>query len=136
MDNIIECCATCKYRKQYEEPMVRRVEGGGAMSELLPCPFCGADHTQLYVAKIYDCVKIGCLSCSAQFLLANHFGNNKEAVVSAWNTRAEIQRIEELEQLCRDLWELGMQSCDVRPNATGLNFEKRMDALGLVEVDK
>lgn len=59
---------------------------------LVSCPFCGADRTQLYVAKTYDGVKIGCLSCSAQFLLANHFGNDKEAVVSAWNTRAEHQK--------------------------------------------
>lgn len=87
------------------------------MSELLPCPFCGADSTQLYVAKTYDSVKIGCLSCSVQFLLANHFGNDKEAVVSAWNTRAE--------RMCKRFWtgaEMVCSRCAHQLNDATANF--------------
>ena len=40
-----------------------------------------------------------------------------------------------LEQLCRDMWEYIMEERwnEVHPNAIGLDFSGRMDALGLLE---
>ena len=49
--------------------------------------------------------------------------------------RALLQRIAQLEQLCRDMWEYIMEERwnEVHPNAIGLDFSGRMDALGLLE---
>ena len=53
----------------------------------LGCPFCGAMSSDIVAAKTYDKVKVICLKCSAEFTLANHFRNEKQAVVHAWNKR-------------------------------------------------
>ena len=55
----------------------------------LGCPFCWASTTDIAVSKDFRKVKVICLKCSAEFILANHFRNEKQAVVHAWNTRAE-----------------------------------------------
>ena len=57
--------------------------------KLLNCPFCGAMSSDIAVVKAYDKVRVFCLKCSAEFTLANHFRNKKQAVVHAWNTRAK-----------------------------------------------
>ena len=54
----------------------------------LGCPFCGANTTDVFVANYFHKVKVICLKCSAEFALANHFRNEKQAVVHAWNKRS------------------------------------------------
>lgn len=53
----------------------------------LGCPFCGARSSDIIVADNFRNVKVICLKCSAEFTLANHFRNEKQAVVHAWNER-------------------------------------------------
>ena len=56
----------------------------------LGCPFCGASSSDIAVTKDFRKVKVICLKCSAEFALANHFRNEKQAVVNAWNIRKAI----------------------------------------------
>ena len=53
----------------------------------LGCPFCGASTTDIAVSNNFRKVKVICLKCSAEVTLANHFRNEKQAVVHAWNKR-------------------------------------------------
>ena len=53
----------------------------------LGCPFCGASTKDIFVANYFHEVKVICSECSAEFTLANHFRNEKQAVVHAWNKR-------------------------------------------------
>ena len=99
---------------------------------LLPCPFCGGiAETNVYGAT--GAWEIVC-SCGAEM---NRLVYTEAEAIEAWNTRTE--RIA-LEQLCRDLYQSGAYcfstTTDYARRAWLDDYEERMDALGLLEVDE
>lgn len=65
---------------------VEKMSGGGRMSELKPCPFCGGEAEIMSSGDGFT--SIGCLVCNPLFGIMLQKTSRAEAI-AAWNTRTE-----------------------------------------------
>lgn len=62
------------------------------MTELKPCPFCGAPVGKVYIDGLYE-ARISCISCGGQVRFSisqdNEIGQIIDSLVSMWNRRVK-----------------------------------------------
>lgn len=79
------------------------MEQEGAMSELLPCPFCGGEAELRHVSQLWEPRDNYWAACKCCHMSGKTYRTEAEAI-AAWNTRAELTcHINELDALTQTL---------------------------------
>jgi Lar family restriction alleviation protein len=67
------------------------------MSELLPCPFCGADAAELHENPHADMAWVACIVCGLE--APSETGVQAEQAIDYWNSRPDASSQAEIERL-------------------------------------
>ena len=89
------------------------------MSELKPCPFCGRDPIIIKVSRYSRKHLIKCTGCK---VAPEVTGFEKLVAINIWNSRADSERIKELEDALLDVID-GYPAHDLT-DRTGLSLER------------
>ena len=105
--------------------------------DLKPCPFCGGTKS-IICRTDYDGGDAYAVSCRYSdchghiFTLGHGYFSTKEQAIAAWNTRADADRIEQLERENARLG-AGWSDANFRALDAGLKLAKAVEALRLAD---